>query len=80
MSEVAPQTWQAGAGGTWGYMAAMAGVTLVMAAQGYLGGELVYRYGAEVKFRYRELAGRTEPFPRSGVSQRAAAEEPARRS
>jgi hypothetical protein len=65
---------------TWWYLAAMAGVMLVMVAQGYLGGELVYRYGAEVKFRYRKLAGRTEPFPRSAVSRRAAAEEPTRRS
>jgi uncharacterized membrane protein len=72
--------WQAGSGVTWWYLGAMAGVTLVMAAQGYLGGELVYRYGAEVKFRYRRLAGRPEPFPRAGVSQRAAVEEPPRRS
>lgn len=77
---LAPPLWQAGSGATLWYLAAMAGVTLVMAAQGYLGGELVYRYGAEVKFRYRKLAGDTEPFPRSRVSPRAAAEEPARRS
>ena len=55
--------WQAGAGVTGWYLAAMAGVMLVMAAQGYLGGELVYRYGAEVKFRYRKLPGRMRsPF------------------
>ncbi|MGA7385169.1 MAG: DUF2231 domain-containing protein [Methylocella sp.] len=72
--------WQAGSGATWWYLAAMACVILVMVVQGYLGGELVYRYGAEVKFRYRKLAGRTEPFPQSAVSQRAAAEEPTRRS
>ncbi len=48
-----------GAGVTGWYLAAMAGVILVMAVQGYLGGELVYRYGAEVKFRYRKLAGRS---------------------
>jgi uncharacterized membrane protein len=72
--------WQDGSGVTWWYLAAMAGVTLVMAAQGYLGGELVYRYGAEVKFRYRKLAGDMEPFPRPRISQRAAAEKPARRS
>jgi uncharacterized membrane protein len=71
--------WQAGAGVTWWYLAAMTGVTLVMAVQGYLGGELVYRYGAEVKFRYRKLSGRAAPFPRSPVT-RTAADEPARRS
>jgi uncharacterized membrane protein len=73
------ELWQAGAGVTWWYLAAMAGVTLVMAAQGYLGGELVYRYGAEVKFRYPELSGNAEPFPRSGVTG-SAIEDPARRS
>jgi uncharacterized membrane protein len=72
--------WQTGSGVTWWYLAAMAGVTLVMAARGYLGGELVYRYGAEVKFRYRKLTGRTEPFARAGVSKRAAVEEPTGRS
>jgi len=72
--------WQAGSRVTWWYLAAMAGVTLVMAAQGYLGGELVYRYGAEVKFRYRKLAGDREPFPQSRVAQRAAAKKSARRS
>lgn len=58
--------WQAGAGVTWQYLAALAAVTLVMAAQGYLGGELVYRYGAGVKARYRELPGRSEAFPFAG--------------
>ncbi len=37
----------------------MAVVALVMGAQGYLGGELVYRYGAEVERDYRELPVRS---------------------
>lgn len=71
--------WQAGSGVTGWYLAAMAGVTLVMAVQGYLGGELVYRYGADVKFRYRKLSGRIVPLPRSPVT-RSAADNLARRS
>jgi uncharacterized membrane protein len=37
------------------YLATFGLVVLVMAVQGYLGGELVYRYGAEVAGRYRRL-------------------------
>jgi uncharacterized membrane protein len=59
--------WQAGSGVTWWYLVALAAVVLVMTAQGYLGGELVYRYGTEVKLRYRELPGRSERFPASGA-------------
>jgi hypothetical protein len=33
------------------------GVGFVMTVQGYLGGELVYRYGAEVKRAYRKMPG-----------------------
>jgi uncharacterized membrane protein len=50
--------WQDGAGVTWFYLAALAAVSLVMTVQGYLGGELVYRYGVEVEQAYRELPGR----------------------
>lgn len=71
--------WQAGSGVTWQYLATMAAVVLVMAAQGYLGGELVYRYGAEVKARYRKLPGRSEPFPFAGGGG-SAVSEPVRRS
>ncbi|HKP13451.1 MAG TPA: DUF2231 domain-containing protein [Blastocatellia bacterium] len=56
--------WQAGAGVSWLYLAALAIVSLVMTVQGYLGGELVYRYGVEVEQAYRELPGReTESAP-----------------
>ena len=48
--------WQVGV--SWLYLAAMAFVSLVMTVQGYLGGELVYRYGLEVEQAYRELPGR----------------------
>ncbi|MDQ3949763.1 MAG: DUF2231 domain-containing protein [Gemmatimonadota bacterium] len=37
------------------YLATFGVVVFVMAVQGYLGGELVYRYGAEVAGRYRRL-------------------------
>lgn len=70
--------WQAGEGVTGWYLAAMIGVVLVMGVQGYLGGELVYRYGAEVKCRYRKLPGRTAPFPQSSMTGSVAA-DPARK-
>lgn len=47
--------WQSGRKVSWLYLAALAGVSLVMTAQGYLGGELVYRYGVEVEQAYRAL-------------------------
>ncbi|MFL6208714.1 MAG: DUF2231 domain-containing protein [Pyrinomonadaceae bacterium] len=50
--------WQTGAGVSWWYLAALSVVALVMTVQGYLGGELVYRYGVEVEQAYRELPER----------------------
>ena len=47
--------WQSGQRVSWLYLAALAFVSLVMTVQGYLGGELVYRYGVEVEQAYREL-------------------------
>jgi uncharacterized membrane protein len=57
--------WQDGRGVSLWYLMAMAAVSLVMTAQGYLGGELVYRYGVEVEQSYRELPGHdtTSPAP-----------------
>jgi uncharacterized membrane protein len=49
--------WQAGGEATTWYLAAAGLNVLLMAVQGYLGGELVYRYGAEVEGTYRPLAG-----------------------
>lgn len=47
--------WESGRGVSWEYLLAISLVVLVMGLQGYLGGELVYRYGAEVEMNYREL-------------------------
>src|SRR5215207_644952 len=47
--------WQGGRGVSWLYLASLAAVALVMTVQGYLGGELVYRYGVEVEQAHREL-------------------------
>jgi uncharacterized membrane protein len=47
--------WQNGRGVSWLYLAALAFVSLIMTIQGYLGGELVYRYGVEVEQAHREL-------------------------
>lgn len=50
--------WQNGLGISWLYLASLAVVALVMTMQGYLGGELVYRYGVEVEQAHRELPER----------------------
>jgi uncharacterized membrane protein len=50
--------WLQDAEVSWTYLLATCAVVLVIALQGYLGGELVYRYGAEVKSWYRPLPGR----------------------
>jgi uncharacterized membrane protein len=46
------------------YLSALSAVVLAMTVQGYLGGELVYRYGAEVTGRYRRLPSAEEKPPR----------------
>ncbi len=46
------------------YLGALSAVVLVMTLQGYLGGELVYRYGADVTGRYRRLPSVEEEAPR----------------
>jgi uncharacterized membrane protein len=49
------------------YLGGLGAVVLVMTVQGYLGGELVYRYGAEVAGRYRRLPStEEEETPREG--------------
>src|SRR2546423_7100392 len=55
--------WQNGQSVSWVYLAALAVVSLVMTVQGYLGGELVYRYGVEVEQAYRELPDRDAESP-----------------
>jgi hypothetical protein len=48
---------------------------LVMTVQGYLGGELVYRYGAEVTGRYRRLPSAREARRVPKAGQRRAPDE-----
>jgi uncharacterized membrane protein len=55
--------WERAADVPVAYLAALGVVTLVMTFQGYLGGELVYRYGAEVTGRYRRLPSAEEDSP-----------------
>jgi uncharacterized membrane protein len=50
--------WQNGRRVSWSYLTALAAVAVVMMLQGYLGGELVYRYGLEVEQAHRELPER----------------------
>lgn len=50
--------WRNGQGVSWLYLTSLAVVALVMTIQGYLGGELVYRYGVEVEQSYRGLPER----------------------
>ena len=51
------------------YLAALGAVVLVMTVQGYIGGELVYRYGAEVTGRYRRLPSAREVQSRPNPGQ-----------
>lgn len=62
--------WQGGRTVSWLYLGSLAIVSLVMTIQGYLGGELVYRYGVEVEEAHRELPERTAQSapPRLGTS------------
>ena len=55
--------WQSGESVSWLYLTALAVVSLVMTVQGYLGGELVYRYGVEVEQAYRELPEHDKESP-----------------
>jgi uncharacterized membrane protein len=55
--------WQSASAVSWLYLTALAVVSLVMTVQGYLGGELVYRYGVEVEKAYRELPVETKDSP-----------------
>lgn len=57
--------WLAHATPGWWYLAALAATCSLMAVQGYAGGELVYRWGADVEGRARDLRQRRamEPAP-----------------
>lgn len=52
--------WQSGNVISWWYLLALSVTSAAMGLQGYLGGELVYRYGAEVESDFRHLSGRPE--------------------
>jgi uncharacterized membrane protein len=62
--------WQNGSRVSWIYLMSLALVSLVMTIQGYLGGELVYRYGVEVEQAHRELPEREAQSapPQTGTS------------
>lgn len=62
--------WQNGSRVSWIYLMSLTLVSLVMTIQGYLGGELVYRYGVEVEQVHRELPERDAQSapPRPGTS------------
>lgn len=47
--------WESGSVISWFYLLAIGATAAVMGLQGYLGGELVYRYGAEVEGEFRHL-------------------------
>jgi uncharacterized membrane protein len=50
--------WQSERSVSWLHLVSLALVSLVMTLQGYLGGELVYRYGVGVEETHRELPER----------------------
>jgi uncharacterized membrane protein len=56
--------WMEGGRVPWTYLGAMAALALLMTIQGYLGGELVYRFGAEVEGRYPRLPNERARIPR----------------
>jgi uncharacterized membrane protein len=55
--------WQSGYFVPWLYLFFCALLLLLMLLQGYLGGELVYRYGAEVRGSYKSLPVKTSDSP-----------------
>jgi uncharacterized membrane protein len=48
-------SWEANEMPSWIYLAVLSSAALLMTIQGYLGGELVYRFGVEVESRYAHL-------------------------
>lgn len=62
--------WERAGALPWTYLSAMAGLIIMMTIQGFLGGELVYRFGAEVRGRFRELpSALPETAPRATASR-----------
>jgi uncharacterized membrane protein len=64
--------WERATAVPWIYVAALGGVVCVMVVQGYLGGELVYRFGAEVRARFRPLPTEGGPGPHEILVRREA--------
>src|SRR5688500_14703887 len=62
--------WERDADISWMYLAAMGVTICLMTVQGYLGGELVYRFAAEVRGKYAPLPTEPRPAgPRSAIGQ-----------
>ena len=60
------QLWSAEREAGWWYLAALGLTVIVMTVQGFIGGELVYRWGVAVEGSHRDLRQRraAEPPPR----------------
>jgi len=67
--------WQANDNLSWWYLLAAGATAAAMSLQGYLGGELVYRYGTEVEGDFRHLPEenrKTNPpslYPKSAATE-----------
>jgi uncharacterized membrane protein len=73
--------WAEGESVSLSYLATMTALVLLMTVQGYLGGELVYRFGAEVQGQYARLpSARREVSARTGIPPIRRDETTARRS
>ena len=64
--------WTDGARAPWSYLASMIAVVSFMTVQGYLGGELVYRFGADVRGDYPRLPNEPEMRPRPDAHEGSA--------
>ena len=53
--------WERGEVTPWPYLASGGGLLCVLIVQGYLGGELVYRFGANVRSGFRRLPSEPQP-------------------
>jgi len=68
--------WQANDNLSWWYLLAAGATAAAMSLQGYLGGELVYRYGTEVEGDFRHLPEenrKTNPpslYPKSAATEK----------
>ena len=63
--------WERSTAVGWTYLTAVGALVLLMAVQGYLGGELVYRFGAGVLGHYRPLPIEDSRPPRASATEGA---------